>query len=83
MQKYLLKFGSRAECMDYLTHLKELGSDKILFYYLTNGSSDIPLFAVETDEECAVEINAAFMDGPPNDFLDRVELFTGFDPNNI
>lgn len=81
MQKYLMKFGSRVECMDYLNHLEGLGTSEILFYYLTDGGSRMPLFLSETDTECILEVNAAFNGEPPDGFLDHVELFTGFDPD--
>jgi hypothetical protein len=83
MQKYLMKFSSRGECIDYLNYLKGLGSSKILFYYLTSDVPHIPLFVNETDTECAIEVNAAFNGDPPDGFMDHVEIFAGFDPDGF
>lgn len=83
MQTYLMKFGSRFECIDFLNYLKELGPSQIVFHYLVAGGSHLPLFLSETDDECILEVNAAFVNDPPDGFLDHVELFTGFDPENM
>lgn len=81
MQKYLMKFSSRVECIDYFARLKELGREKILFYYMTNGGPKAPpRFLSETDDGCLLEVNAAFNGDPPEGFMDHVELFDGFDP---
>lgn len=68
--------------MDYLNYLLDLGESRILFWYPAI-DGHFPIYASLTEDECTVEVNAEFYGDPPEGFLDRVEMFTGFDPGNM